>query len=98
MTALPAFATGERVVITSAAERLRQSVCVSMTCVATGAKDAVVSARPVKLGLEFTVRSASGAVKLVHVAPVRDDGELSSVDLMRASALVVRAIEQPSKR
>jgi hypothetical protein len=92
--AFPAFATGERVVPTSAAEALRESVCVAMTCVPSGARDAVVSARPVKNGLEFTVRSASGAVKLVHAAPVRD-GALSATDLMRVSALVVRAIERP---
>lgn len=92
-----AFATGERVLVTTGAEPLRESVCVSMTCVESGSRDAIVSARPVKNGLEFTVKSASGAVKLVHVAPVRN-GTLSSVDLMRVTALVVKAIEHPVRR
>jgi hypothetical protein len=96
LLSLPAWATGERVVITQGAEALRETVCVSMTCVPSGSRDAVVSARPVKRGMEFTVRTAGGAVRLVHVAPLHD-GVLSSVDVVRVTALVLRAIEAPGR-
>lgn len=95
LVSVPALATGERVVVTAAAEPFRETICVSMTCVASGARDAVVSARPVKGGVELTVKSAQGQVKLVHVAPLSDEGELSTIDVVRASSLVVQAIEAP---
>ncbi|MBL8918020.1 MAG: hypothetical protein JNJ54_04095 [Myxococcaceae bacterium] len=93
LAAVPAWATGERVLLTGAAEPFRETLCVSMTCVRSGARDAVVSARPVKGGVELTVKSASGQVKLVHVAPLNEDGALSSIDVVRASSLAVKAIE-----
>jgi len=91
--AAPAWATGERVVVSAAAEPFRETICVSMTCVTSGARDAVVTARTVKEGVEVTVKSASGQVKLVHVTPVTEDGELSSIDVVTASTQVVKAIE-----
>jgi hypothetical protein len=91
--AAPAWATGERVLLTREAEPFRETICVSMTCVRAGARDAVVSAKAVKGGLELTVKSASGQVKLVHVTPLNDEGQLSSIDLVRASTLAVKAIE-----
>jgi hypothetical protein len=95
LVAFPAFATGERVVVTSAAEPFRDTICVSMNCVSSGAREAVVSARAVKGGIEVTVKTAQGQVKLVHVAPLSEKGELSTIDIVRASALVVQAIEAP---
>jgi hypothetical protein len=91
--AAPAWATGERVIVTAAAEPFRETICVSMTCVSSGAREAVVSARAVKEGVEVTVKSASGQVKLVHVTPRTEDGSLSSIDVVTASTLVVKAIE-----
>lgn len=93
LLAAPAWATGERVLLTEAAEPFRETICVSMTCVSAGARDAVVSARSVKEGVEVTVKSAGGQVKLVHVTPRTEDGELSSIDVVRTSTLVVKAIE-----
>jgi hypothetical protein len=95
LVSFPAFATGERVLVTAAAEPFRDTICVSMTCVTSGARDAVVSARPVKDGVEVTVKSAQGQVKLVYVTPVSEDGALSTIDVVRASSLVVQAIEAP---
>jgi hypothetical protein len=95
LVSFPAFATGERVLVTAAAEPFRDTICVSMTCVTSGARDAVVSARPVKGGVEVTVKSAQGQVKLVYVTPVSEDGALSTIDVVRASSLVVQAIEAP---
>jgi hypothetical protein len=93
LLAAPALATGERIVVTAAAEPFRETLCVSMTCVSAGQRDAVVSARRVKEGLELTVKTASGQTKLVHVAPIGDEGSISSIDLVRASSLAVKAIE-----
>jgi hypothetical protein len=64
-----------------------------MTCVTSGAREAIVTARSVKEGVEVTVKSASGQVKLVHVTPRTADGDLSSIDVVTASSLVVKAIE-----
>jgi hypothetical protein len=46
-------------------------------------------------GVEVTVKSAPGQVKLVHVTPRTEDGSLSSIDVVTASTLVVKAIETP---
>jgi hypothetical protein len=95
LVSFPAFATGERVVVTAAAEPFRDTICVSMSCVTSGAREAVVSARPVKEGVEVTVKTAQGQVTLVHVAPLSDEGQLSTIEVVRASSLVVQAIERP---
>lgn len=97
VVAAPAWAVGERVLVTTAAEPLKETLCVSMNCVSAGGRDAIVSARPVKGGLEVTVKSPNGDVKLVHVIPSGDEGDLSSIDLVRASSLVVKAIESPQR-
>lgn len=97
VVAAPAWAVGERVLVTSAAEPLKETLCVSMNCVSSGGRDATVSARPVKGGLEVTVKSAGGDVKLVHLIPSGEEGDLSSIDLVRASSLVVKAIETPQR-
>ena len=64
-----------------------------MTCVTSGPRDAVVTARALKDGVELTVKSPSGQVKLVHLTPFTADGDLSSIDVVRASSLAVKAIE-----
>lgn len=79
--------------VTPAAEPFRETICVSMTCVKSGGRDATISAKNVKGGVELTVTGASGQVKLVHVAPLTDEGELSSIDVVRASSLAIKAIE-----
>ncbi|MDP3233360.1 MAG: hypothetical protein Q8N26_11335 [Myxococcales bacterium] len=98
MLAAPAWATGERVLLTREAEPFRDTICVSMTCVTAGPRDAVVMARSLKGGVELTVKSASGQVKLVHLTRFTADGDLSSIEVVRASALAVKAIEATSKR
>ena len=95
--AAPAWATGERVLLSREAEPFRDSLCVSMTCVSAGPRDAVVTARSLKGGVELTVRSASGQVKLVYLTRFNASGDLSSLEVMRATALAVKAIESTSK-
>lgn len=92
-----AWAVGERVVVQPAAEALRDTICVSMNCVRGGGKDALVAARSTKDGLEVTVTNTAGEVKLVHVIPRDEAGGLSSIEVVRASSLVVQAIEAPTK-
>jgi hypothetical protein len=93
--AAPAWATGERVIVADGAEAFRQNICVSMSCVSSGAREAIVTAHPVKGGVEVTVKNASGQVKLVHVTPRTTDGDLSSLDVVATSSLIVQAIESP---
>jgi hypothetical protein len=95
--AAPAWATGERVLLSQEAEPFRDTLCVSMTCVTAGPRDAVVTARSLKGGVELTVKSASGQVKLVYLTRFNASGDLSSLEVMRASALAVKAIESTSK-
>ena len=95
--AAPAWATGERVLLTREAEPFRDTICVSMTWVSAGPRDAVVTARSTRGGVELTVKSASGQVKLVHLTRFTADGDLSSIEVVRASALAVKAIESTSK-
>ncbi|MFZ5440838.1 MAG: hypothetical protein ACOZQL_12585 [Myxococcota bacterium] len=92
LTASAAFATGERITITGAAAPLQDTLCFSMTC-GQGPKDFTVSGRAVKGGVELTVTSASGQRRLTHVAPLNADGQIGSTDLVRATSLVVKAIE-----
>jgi hypothetical protein len=93
LLAFPALATGERVLLASSAEPLKDTLCVSMTCVSTGSRDASVSARLVRGGLEVTVKNGTGQVTLVTLLPRTDDGGFSTVDLVRTSSRVVLAIE-----
>lgn len=89
-----AFATGERISITGAAAPLAETLCFSMECVQHGAKDFTVSGRAVKGGVEFTVTSTSGQVRMTYVAALNEFGQVSSTDLVHATSLVVRSIEK----
>ena len=75
---------------------LAETLCVSMSCVTDGAHDVTVAAKEVKGALQFTVTSASGQVKLVTSAALTELGTVSSTELVRASALIVKAIEGPT--
>lgn len=88
------LATGERISVTGAAAPLKDTLCVSMTCVGGGPKEFVVSGHPVSGGVEVTVTTASGQRRLTHIAKVNASNQISSIDLVRASALVVRSIER----
>jgi len=94
MLAPAAFATGERISVTGAAAPLKETLCFSMDCVQNGGKDFTVAGRSVKGGVEFTVTSSSGQVRLTHVAPVNEFDRVSSTDLVHVTSLVVRAIEK----
>lgn len=89
-----AFATGERIVVTGQGEAFKETLCISMTCVTGGARDFTVAVRPARGGVEVSVTSASGQHRLAHVAPLNAEGRLSSTDLVRATSLVVQAIER----
>ncbi len=93
LVALPAFATGETIVLTGAATQLRETLCFSMTCVESGPRDFVVTGRTNKGSVELTVTSRSGQPRLTHSAPLNAQNKLSSTDLVTATALVQRSIE-----
>ena len=88
-----AFATGERVALVPASNPLRETICVSMNC-ESGNAEATVASRPVRDGLEITVTTASGQRRLTHVVRTQADGKVSSTDLVRATSMVLRAIEE----
>lgn len=92
--ATTAFATGERVVVTGAAAALKDTLCISMTCVASGPKEFVVTGRAVKGGVELTVTSATGQTRLTHLAKVNESNQIGSTDLVAATTLVIRSIEK----
>jgi ribonuclease PH len=94
LAAPAAFATGERVVLTPANNPLAETICFSMNCVKGGAREAVVAMRAVQGGVEFTVTMANGQRRLTHVTKLNDRGKVSSTDLVRATALVLQAIEK----
>ncbi len=91
LVAPAAFATGERIVLVPADSQLKETLCLSMTCV-EGRGEATVAARPVKGGLEISVTMANGQRRLTHVVST-SDGSMSSTDLVHASTLVFKAIE-----
>jgi hypothetical protein len=88
-----ALATGERVTLVPASNPLKETICVSMNC-EPGNTEATVTSRPVRDGLEITVTMASGQRRLTHLVPTKSDGSVSSTDLVRATSLVLRAIEE----
>lgn len=88
-----ALATGERVSLTPASNPLKATLCVSMDC-GVDQPDATVSSRPSRGGLEITVTMSSGQRRLTYLLPANTDGTVSSTDLVRATSLVVRAIEE----
>lgn len=89
-----ALATGERITITGAAAPLKDTLCISMNCVAGGAREFTVAGRPVKGGVELTVTSLNGQTRLTHVARLNELNQISSIDLVHATSLVVQAIER----
>lgn len=89
-----AWATGERVAVNGADNPLRETLCYSMQCVTHGPRDASVQMRRVKAGVVFTVTTATGRVRLTHFTKASADGRVSSIDLVRATSLVVQAIER----
>lgn len=89
-----AFATGERVLVTGAAAPLKETLCISMTCVTSGPREFIVSGRPVKGGVEVTVTTSTGQARLTHLAKVNASNQISSTDLVAASTLVIRSIEK----
>ena len=93
---LPALATGERVLLTPVNSPLCETLCVSMNCVTDGAHDVTIAAKEVKGAMQFTVTSASGQVKLTTSASLTEGGTVSSTDLVRATSLIVKAIEGPA--
>ncbi len=88
-----AWATGERIVVAPADNPLRPTLCISMSCVSGGAREAVVTTRPKGRGLELTVTHASGAVRLTYVVPLMANGRVSSTELIHAATLAITAIE-----
>lgn len=92
--ALPAFATGETIVVTgAAAAQLKDTLCISMNCVTSGAKDFTVTGRQDGQTLELTVTSSSGQRRLTHSVALNAFNRLSSTDLVTATSLVQRSIE-----
>jgi hypothetical protein len=89
-----AFATGERISISAAAAPLKETLCISMNCVNGGARDFVVTGKPVKGGIEITVIAVGGQTRLTHFAPLNEWNNISSTDLVRATSLVVQSIER----
>lgn len=89
-----AFATGERISITGAAAPLKETLCISMNCVSSGAKDFIVTGKAVKGGVEVTVTSVSGQARLTTFAPLNQWNQISSTDLVHATSLVVQSIER----
>lgn len=94
LAAPAALATGERILLTGHSEAFKETLCISMTCVTGGARDFTVAVRPARGGMEVSVTSASGQHRLSHVAPLNAEGRVSSTDLVRATSLVVQAIER----
>ena len=89
-----AFATGERISISAAAAPLKETLCISMNCVNGGARDFVVTGKPVKGGIEITVTAVGGQTRLTHFAPLNEWNQISSTDLVHATSLVVQSIER----
>jgi hypothetical protein len=88
-----ALATGERVQLVPSSNPFKATLCVSLDCDA-GNPEATVSTRPVRDGLEVTVTTASGQRRLTEVVATKPDGTVTSTELVRATADVLKAIEQ----
>jgi hypothetical protein len=89
-----AFATGERISISAAAAPLKETLCFSMNCVNGGARDFVVSGKPVKGGIEITVTAVGGQTRLTQVVALNEWNQISSTDLVHLTSLVVQSIEK----
>jgi hypothetical protein len=93
LIASSAWATGERVVLAPLDNPLRESLCISMTCVSFGARDAVVTTRAKGRELELTVVDSTGKTRLTATVPLSADGHVSSADAIHATTLAIGAIE-----
>jgi hypothetical protein len=89
------LATGEKIALVPEASQLRDTLCISMDCVARDQADVTVATHPVKTGIEISV-TVLGQRRLTQVVPAGPDGQLSSTDLVRIGAAVFKAIEQPA--
>jgi hypothetical protein len=92
LVATTALATGERIVLVPATSQLQETLCLSMTCV-TGRGEATVATKQTKNGVEISVTMADGQKRLTHLVPASSEGTMSSTDLVRATSLVLQAIE-----
>lgn len=92
LMALPAFATGETIVI-SGAEQLKDTLCLSMNCVASGPRDFVIAGKTHDTTVEITVTSTTGQRRLTHSVALNQDGQMSSTDVVTATSLIQRSIE-----
>jgi hypothetical protein len=108
VTAAPAWAVGERIIIPSAAQpfgdQLKDTLCVSMDCVQdkSAGLDATVTGKVLKGKkgdqVELNVISSTGAVKATVKAPLADNGRISSMDLVTATSAIIAAIEGPEPK
>lgn len=93
-----ALATGERITLSSqgeAADQLRQTLCISMECVADrDTAEAMVSVKASSGSIEVKVVGADGQLRLTHRSPAQD-GRFSATDLVSATSKVFQAIESP---
>ena len=99
LAALPAFATGERILVTGngpAVDQLKETLCLSMECVSSkDGVEAVVSAKAAGDNIELRVTGSDGSVRLTQRVAALDDGRFGSTDLVSSTSKVFKAIEQP---
>jgi hypothetical protein len=100
LVAVPAWATGERVELIPAQNKLAEAICISMNCVSgRQARHVGVDARIVATkshgSMEFTVTNSRGQLLLEHTAPLNSDGQLGSTAMVTAASKVMQAIEHP---
>lgn len=96
-----AFATGERIFVTGStayAEKLKETLCISMDCVGKGqAAQVNVVATQVKDTLEVKVVGFDGRVRHIEKVPLKND-TVSAFDLVSATSGLLAAIENPHAR
>lgn len=94
LLASSAFATGERIQVNGAAAALKETLCISMSCVSGTGRDFIIDGKAERNGVRVTVTTSTGQARLSHFAPLNGNGQISSTDLVHATALVVQAIEK----
>lgn len=96
-----AFATGERIFVTGSpahAEKLKETLCISMECVGKGqAAQVNVVATAMKDTLEVKVVGFDGRVRHIEKVPLKND-TVSAFDLVSATSGLLEAIENPNAR
>ncbi len=96
-----AFATGERIFVTGSpalAEKLKETLCISMDCVGKGqAAQVNVVATQVKDTLEVKVVGFDGRVRHIEKMALKNDN-VSAFDLVSATSGLLAAIENPNAR